>query len=462
MTTSSAHYAAARAALARALSADENGDPASALDLYRFAAEGLLRGLRTDRNRTQTAQSRQLAEKIIQRAEHIKTALSGRSSTAADGGGASLGAGEDAGPRFRDVVGCDKVKQALREAVMLPRTFPQLFTGRRKPPSRILLYGPPGTGKTLLVQALSNESDCKFVSISASDILSKWQGESERALRKVFEDARRNSPCILFIDEIDAIGRARTGDEQESTRRLKTELLVQLEGMRSGDADAQVVVIAATNTPWELDPALRRRFQRRIYVPLPGEAARAGILQQFTLDGSASVSPAMIRSMAARTSGFSGADVASMAQDALMEPVRECIRATHFLPCPMPDGSTKYMPCSPDTPGAVERSVTQLERDSLLCPQVVDRHFASALERSRPTVNLRELRHFVDFARKYGEKDDLGERSLVDELPEAPSAPLASAAAPSAATAASAPAPPSHSLPGGHSSRGRGRMMLLS
>lgn len=163
---------------------------------------------------------------------------------------------------FNSIAGMDAAKHVLSEAVILPMRFPSLFVGKRRPWQGVLLFGPPGTGKTQIVRALAEEADAKLICLSASDLVSKYQGESARAVKTVFEQARDHARihgrCILFVDEVDSIGRQRTEDESASQRQLKTELLRQLDGVNN-TSNAGVVFIGATNSPMSLDSALRRR-----------------------------------------------------------------------------------------------------------------------------------------------------------------------------------------------------------
>jgi vacuolar protein-sorting-associated protein 4 len=175
--------------------------------------------------------------------------------------------------KWEDVAGLEQAKEALQEAVILPMRLPQLFVGKRKPWKGILLYGPPGTGKSYLAKAVATEAGGSyFISVSSSDLVSKWQGQSERLVKALFELAREKQPCIIFVDEVDSLCSARSDTESESSRRIKTEFLVQMQGV--GSDNKGILVLGATNIPWQLDAAIRRRFERRIYIPLPDLAAR--------------------------------------------------------------------------------------------------------------------------------------------------------------------------------------------
>lgn len=192
-----------------------------------------------------------------------------------------------------DVAGLDAAKKALKEAVVYPFLRPDLFMGLREPARGMLLFGPPGTGKTMLARAVATESRSTFFAISASSLTSKWLGESEKLVRALFALARALAPSIIFVDEIDSLLSSRGGSsEHESTRRIKTEFLIQWSDLqraaagkeqtdkekKEGDA-SRVLVLAATNLPWAIDEAARRRFVRRQYIPLPEAHVRRAQLE---------------------------------------------------------------------------------------------------------------------------------------------------------------------------------------
>ncbi|XP_040582286.1 uncharacterized protein [Lepeophtheirus salmonis] len=211
-----------------------------------------------------------------------------------------------------EIAGLEDVKRQLLEIIIWPLKNPELFTGLRNPPNGILLFGPPGTGKTLLGKAISSETNSTFFSISASSILSKFIGENEKA-----------EPVIIFIDEVDSLLQSRSDSEHESSRRLKTEFLVQLDGINKNSG--KVLVMAATNRPEEIDDAARRRFVKRLYVPLPCFDGRMFLIQNLTNKIENSLISDDYKYIADNTDGYSCSDVYNLVRDAVMGPVRDVI-----------------------------------------------------------------------------------------------------------------------------------------
>ena len=185
---------------------------------------------------------------------------------------------------WSDIAGLEAAKSTLKETVVYPFLRPDLFSGLREPARGLLLFGPPGTGKTMLARAVATESKSTFFSLGAGSLVSKFLGDSEKLVRALFGVARALAPSIIFVDEIDALLGARGRDgEHEASRRLKSDFLVRWSDLQraaagredagSGDA-TRVLVLAATNLPWAIDEAARRRFVRRQYIPLPEDAVR--------------------------------------------------------------------------------------------------------------------------------------------------------------------------------------------
>lgn len=205
--------------------------------------------------------------------------------------------------KWSDVAGLDAAKEALKEAVILPIKFPHLFTGKRIPWKGILLFGPPGTGKSYLAKAVATEANnSTFFSVSSSDLMSKWLGESEKLVKNLFELARQHKPSIIFIDEIDSMCSARSDNENDSVRRIKTEFLVQMQGV-GNDTDG-ILVLGATNIPWVLDSAIRRRFEKRIYIPLPEAHARLIMFKIHLGNTTHVLTEENLRELAGKTEGY--------------------------------------------------------------------------------------------------------------------------------------------------------------
>ena len=235
---------------------------------------------------------------------------------------------------WSDVGGLKDVIRKLREAVELPLKDPEFFERMGiSPPKGVLLYGPPGCGKTLLAKAVAGESGASFISVKGPELLSKWVGESERAVREVFRKARQVAPCVVFFDEIDALAPRRTSDgSSKVTERVVAQLLTEMDGIEELRG---VVVMAATNRPDLLDPALLRpgRFDRLIYVPPPDEEARLEILK-IHARGMPLAGDVDLAEVARRTEGFSGADLKAVCFEAGMMALREGseeVGMRHFL-----------------------------------------------------------------------------------------------------------------------------------
>ena len=250
---------------------------------------------------------------------------------------------------FQDIGALSKAKQILQEAVILPVLLPELFVGLREPWKGVL-FGPPGTGKTLLAKAVASLSSSTFINCSSATILCKYRGDSEKTIKCLFDAARACTPSILFIDEIDGLvgHKSNQNSEHEATRRLKTEFFTQMDGLsttvhkttsiNANSKSNSVLVLATTNTPWELDEALRRRFEKRIYIALPNNEARTAIFQLYlekmvmdeataAIEGSSTqtqcdLSSGDIETLAALSEGYSGADIYNVCREASMIPLR--------------------------------------------------------------------------------------------------------------------------------------------
>jgi len=405
-----------------------------AYDLYRNSLDYFMLALKYEKNDRLKALIREKATEYMTRAEklkeHIQKINDKKTKTAVGAGGSNGSAGgkrkdgeeeEDAdlkklraglsgailtdkpNVKWEDVAGLESAKDSLKEAVILPIKFPQLFTGKRTPWKGILLYGPPGTGKSYLAKAVATEANSTFFSVSSSDLVSKWMGESERLVKQLFQMARENKPAIIFIDEVDSLCGTRGEGESEASRRIKTEFLVQMNGV--GHDDTGVLVLGATNIPWQLDNAIKRRFERRIYIPLPGPEARRRIFELNVGSTPNELVRDDYRTLADQTDGYSGSDIAIIVRDALMQPVRKLMAATHFKPAVGPEepDKVKWTPCSPGDQDAVEKSWTDIESDELLEPALRVNDFLKAVSKTRSTVSSDDIRKHEEWTNNSGD-----------------------------------------------------------
>jgi transitional endoplasmic reticulum ATPase len=225
---------------------------------------------------------------------------------------------------YEDIGGLREEVKKVRELVELPLKRPEIFSRLGiEPPKGVLLYGPPGTGKTLLARAVANESDANFVVINGPEIMSKFYGDSEKKIREIFDDAEKNAPSIVFIDEIDAVAPKREESQGEVEKRVVSQLLTMMDGLQSR---GRVVVIGATNRPNAVDPALRRpgRFDREVEISVPDKDGRLQILKIHTRNMPLT-KDVDLEELAGRTHGFVGADLESLAKEAAMVVLRKNI-----------------------------------------------------------------------------------------------------------------------------------------
>lgn len=422
----------------QAVQEDNAGNYAKAFPLYMNALEYFKTHLKYEKNPKIKEAITQKFTEYLRRAEEIRAvlddggpgpahngdaAVATRPKTKPKDGGGDGGGGDGEDPeqaklraglnsaiirekpnvKWNDVAGLESAKQALQEAVILPVKFPQFFTGKRQPWRAFLLYGPPGTGKSYLAKAVATEADSTFFSISSSDLVSKWMGESEKLVSSLFQMARESAPSIIFIDEIDSLcGQRGEGNESEASRRIKTELLVQMQGV--GHNDQKVLVLAATNTPYALDQAIRRRFDKRIYIPLPDLKARQHMFKVHLGDTPHNLTESDFESLARKTEGFSGSDISVCVKDVLFEPVRKTQDAMFFFKT----SNGMWMPCGPKQSGAVQISMQELAAQGLaaqiLPPPISKTDFDKVLARQRPTVSKGDLEVHERFTKEFGEE----------------------------------------------------------
>ncbi|KAF7682835.1 Fidgetin-like protein 1 [Astathelohania contejeani] len=221
-----------------------------------------------------------------------------------------------------DIAGLDGVKRIIKEIVVWPMLRPDIFHGLRGPPKGLLLFGPPGTGKTMIGKCIASQCKATFFSISASSLTSKWMGEGEKMVRALFSLAREMQPAVIFIDEIDSLLSQRSENENEASRRIKTEFLVQFDGAATNDND-RILIVGATNRPQEIDEAARRRLVKRIYVPLPDMVGRKRMVEHLLKGYENILSKEDIEEISQITEGYSGSDMFNLCREASIEPLRE-------------------------------------------------------------------------------------------------------------------------------------------
>lgn len=412
----------------KAIEQDTAGEYEKAYQQYYAALELFMLALKWEKNPKSKDMIRGKAGEYMERAEKLKKhieeqdnskrkpAAMGNNGTASNGQGKEED-GDDADSKklrgalqgailtekpnikWEDVAGLEGAKEALKEAVILPIKFPHLFTGKRQPWKGILLYGPPGTGKSYLAKAVATEANSTFFSVSSSDLVSKWMGESERLVKQLFNLARENKPSIIFIDEIDALCGPRGEGESEASRRIKTELLVQMDGV--GRDSKGVLILGATNIPWQLDAAIRRRFQRRVHISLPDQPARMRMFEIAVGSTPCELKADDYKTLAKLSEGYSGSDISIAVQDALMQPVRKIQTATHYKKVEV-DGMEKLTPCSPGDAGAMEMSWVDVDTEQLLEPPLQVKDFVKAIKGSRPTVSGEDLKRSADWTLEFG------------------------------------------------------------
>ncbi|KRG01679.1 uncharacterized protein Dmoj_GI10108, isoform C [Drosophila mojavensis] len=280
--------------------------------------------------------------------------------------------------KWTEVAGLNEAKTILQEAVVLPIIMPEFFKGIRRPWRGVLMVGPPGTGKTMLAKAVATECGTTFFNVSSSTLTSKYRGESEKLVRLLFEMARFYAPSTIFIDEIDALCASRGSDsEHEASRRFKAELLIQMDGLNASLQDDKIImVLAATNHPWDIDEAFRRRFEKRIYIPLPNEETRSALLKLYLKD--VSLSPDINTTVIGdELQGYSGSDISNVCRDASMMAMRRLIS------------------------GRTPQQIKQIRREDVDQP-ITLKDFQDAQQRTKKTVSADDVARFEKWMEEYG------------------------------------------------------------
>ncbi|XP_058145569.1 katanin p60 ATPase-containing subunit A1 [Dasypus novemcinctus] len=283
--------------------------------------------------------------------------------------------------RWDDIADLVEAKKLLKEAVVLPMWMPEFFKGIRRPWKGVLMVGPPGTGKTLLAKAVATECKTTFFNVSSSTLTSKYRGESEKLVRLLFEMARFYSPATIFIDEIDSIcSRRGTSEEHEASRRVKAELLVQMDGVggasENDDPSKMVMVLAATNFPWDIDEALRRRLEKRIYIPLPSAKGREELLR-ISLRELELADDVDLAGIAENMEGYSGADITNVCRDASLMAMRRRIE------------------------GLTPEEIRNLSREEMHMPTTME-DFEMALKKVSKSVSAADIERYEKWILEFG------------------------------------------------------------
>ncbi|NWS08139.1 KTNA1 protein, partial [Motacilla alba] len=283
--------------------------------------------------------------------------------------------------RWDDIADLVEAKKLLKEAVVLPMWMPEFFKGIRRPWKGVLMVGPPGTGKTLLAKAVATECKTTFFNVSSSTLTSKYRGESEKLVRLLFEMARFYAPTTIFIDEIDSIcSRRGTSEEHEASRRVKAELLVQMDGVggatENDDPSKMVMVLAATNFPWDIDEALRRRLEKRIYIPLPSAKGREELLK-INLRELELADDVDLANIAEKMEGYSGADITNVCRDASLMAMRRRIE------------------------GLTPEEIRNLPRDEMHMPTTME-DFEIALKKVSKSVSAADIEKYEKWIVEFG------------------------------------------------------------
>ncbi|XP_018599111.1 katanin p60 ATPase-containing subunit A1 [Scleropages formosus] len=283
--------------------------------------------------------------------------------------------------KWDDIADLEEAKKLLKEAVVLPMWMPEFFKGIRRPWKGVLMVGPPGTGKTLLAKAVATECRTTFFNVSSSTLTSKYRGESEKLVRLLFEMARFYAPTTIFIDEIDSMcSRRGTSEEHEASRRVKAELLIQMDGVggasENDDPSKMVMVLAATNFPWDIDEALRRRLEKRIYIPLPSAKGRVELLK-INLKELELASDVDLTKIAQQMEGYSGADITNVCRDASLMAMRRRIE------------------------GLTPEEIRNLSREEMHMPTTME-DFESSLRKVSKSVSASDLEKYEKWIAEFG------------------------------------------------------------
>jgi transitional endoplasmic reticulum ATPase len=350
------------------LQAQEAGRLTEARYHYLKAAEYMVQAAERTENRAIAARRLEYARQLQGKAEALEPLIRAAEARqralpiAAEGQEVAWLVAERPTTRFDDVAGLDDVKEQIRLKLIYPFTHPEQAErfGIRQG-GGLLLYGPPGTGKTLIARAVAGEVDAAFFTVKPSEIMSKWVGEAEQNVARLFALARAEPRSVIFIDEVEALVPKRRGSSSTVMQRVVPQFLAELEGFDRHEDEGALLFVGATNEPWALDPAVMRpgRFDEKIYVPLPDLEARRRILE-LNLKDRPLAADVGLDELAERLAGYSGADVVNVCRKACAIPFLEAVEE------------------------GVERDVGWLD-------------FEAVMEQVRPSVSAKDMKRFEQF-----------------------------------------------------------------
>jgi len=295
------------------------------------------------------------------------------------------------------VVGMKHIKKILDDAIHLPREMPHLFTGNRTATRSVLLYGPPGTGKTLVAKAVARSAGVPFYSVSSAELISKYVGESEKYVKSMFDIVKHNKPSILFLDEIESLCARR-----EETAHTKTvqQFLVQLDGISQNGSMEGVFLIGCTNTPWNLDEAMIRRLEKRIYIGLPSCEEREALLHFYLTKNDCSLNRKEMKEIATVTEHFSSADIHQLSKTAAMIPIDVMREASYFAL--REDGI--LTPCNRSHEQGIPMTYAEVpDKSCIEVPPITYQMVLESLKSTKSSVDTGKLKEYEQWTRKYGQ-----------------------------------------------------------
>lgn len=298
---------------------------------------------------------------------------------------------------FSEVCGLSEAKRTLRNVFISPLLFPHLFPGNIHW-NRVLLYGPPGTGKSILAKGIAKEVNCVLHKISSADLLSHWQGETEKQIRSLFQQVRMSDePAIIFFDEIDGLCRKRTSTEDDLVRRIKTELLIQFEEEPADmNNKNETYIIGATNCPWDIDSAFLRRFHRKIYIPLPDKVSRIEILKKGFERTEISFTDQEWEEIGKITDGYSGSDLINVVMAACCERLHQMMNCKHWIAT-----GNVWVPASPNSLFSTRLNFEDIPPQQMGSRSINFKDLEAAVANTSRTVSSEELDRFAQFSTQH-------------------------------------------------------------